>query len=130
MPSVNQVVLAGNLTRDPELKRTASGSAVCHLRLAISEVYTGKDGQRHESACFVDVDAWNAQAEACGEYLRKGSAALVQGKLVLDQWETSEGEKRSRLKVHGMRVEFLGRPPQSQDAEERAQPAHAEEAPF
>lgn len=130
MPSVNQVVLAGNLTRDPEVKQVGNGVAVCNLGLAVNEVYTGKDGQRHERTCFVEVDAWDGQAENCGKYLSKGSPVLVQGRLEFDQWDGPNGEKRSRLKVRAHRVQFLGRAPQAQEAGSREQTVVSDEVPF
>lgn len=136
MPSVNQVVLAGNLTRDPELKKLAGGGAVSHLGLAVNEAYTGKDGERKEKTCFVEVDTWDKQAENCSTFLHKGSSVLVQGKLELDQWETPNGEKRSRLKVRAHRVEFLDRAPQGQSSPSgprgvaRPVVAASEEMPF
>jgi single-strand DNA-binding protein len=110
MTTLNKVFLAGNLTRDPEVRYTPSGTAVAKLGLAVSDSYTNKSGEKVESTCFVDVDVWSRQAEACGEYLTKGSPILVEGRLQLDQWESKEGEKRSKLKVHADRVQFLGRP--------------------
>lgn len=110
MTTLNKVFLAGNLTRDPEVRYTPSGTAVAKLGLAVSDSYTNKAGEKVESTCFVDVDVWARQAETCGEYLTKGSPVLVEGRLQLDQWESKEGEKRSKLKVHAERVQFLGRP--------------------
>ncbi|HBA85054.1 MAG TPA: single-stranded DNA-binding protein [Verrucomicrobia bacterium] len=110
MTTLNKVFLAGNLTRDPEVRYTPSGTAVAKLGLAVSDSYTNKAGEKVESTCFVDVDVWARQAETCGEYLTKGSPVLVEGRLQLDQWESKEGEKRSKLKVHADRVQFLGRP--------------------
>jgi single-strand DNA-binding protein len=107
---MNRVFLMGNLTRDPELRHTASGTAVGDLRLAISDTYRDKSGQTVESTCFADVVVWGRQAEACEQYLRKGSPCVVEGRLQLDQWETAEGDKRSRLRVCANRVQFLGRP--------------------
>ena len=107
--SLNKVFLAGNLTRDPEVRYTPSGTAVAKLGLAVSDSYTNKAGEKVETTCFVDVDVWSRQAEACGEYLSKGSPVLVEGRLQLDQWESKEGEKRSKLKVHADRIQFLGR---------------------
>ena len=110
MPSLNKVILMGNLTRDPEVRHTESGTAVADMSLAISERYEGRNGEKNETVVFVDIVVWNKQAEACGEFLRKGSAALVEGRLQLDQWVTNEGEKRNRLRVRGDRVQFVGAP--------------------
>lgn len=110
MGAINRVFLMGNLTRDPEIRKTPSGIAVSDLGLAVSEKYRNKEGQMVESVCFADVVVWGRQAETCGEYLGKGSPVMVEGRLQLDQWQTDAGEKRSRLRVRADRVQFLGKP--------------------
>lgn len=107
MVDLNKVFLAGNLTRDPELRYTASGTAIATLSLAVSNNFTAKDGTKKEEVVFVDVTAWGRQAETCGEYLSKGSSVLVEGRLQLDRWETNTGEKRNKLKVIAQRIQFL-----------------------
>ena len=107
MVDLNKVFLAGRLTRDPELRYIPSGTAVASLSLAVSRNYTAKDGSKKEEVVFVDVNAWGRQAETCGEYLSKGSALLVEGRLQLDRWETNTGEKRNKLKVVAQRIQFL-----------------------
>ena len=120
MASMNRVFLVGNLTRDPEVRYTPSGTAVADLGVAVSDNYRNKAGEMVESVCFVDVEVWARQAETCAEYLSKGSPVLVEGRLKLDQWENQQGEKRSKLRVRADRVQFLstrgsasegGRPP-------------------
>lgn len=110
MASFNKVILIGNLTKDPEVRYIPSGTAVGDLRLAVTERFKGRDGQEQESTCFVDVVVWARQAETCGEYLRKGSPILVEGRLQLDEWKSKEGENRSKLRVRADRVQFLGSP--------------------
>ena len=110
MASMNRVLLLGNLTRDPERRQTNGGSVVANLGLAVSESFTNKAGEPVETTCFVDIIAWDRTAEACHKYLGKGSAVLVEGRLETDNWETPQGEKRSRLRVRADRVQFLGRP--------------------
>lgn len=110
MADVNRVFLAGNLTRDPEVRYTPSGTAVADLGLAINERYKSKDGTWEEKTVFVDVVVWGRQAETSGEYLYKGSPVLVEGRLQLDQWENQQGEKRSKIRVRADRVQFLGSP--------------------
>ena len=110
MASFNKVILVGNLTKDPEVRYIPSGTAVGDLRLAVSETFKNKAGEQVEQTCFVDVVVWARQAETCGEYLRKGSPVLVEGRLQLDQWKTKEGEARSKLRVRADRVQFLGSP--------------------
>ncbi len=112
MPDLNKVMLMGNLTRDPEVRHTPKGTAVGDLSLAINQSYKAQDGQLREEVCYVDVVTWGRQAETCKEYLTKGSPVFVEGRLQLDQWETKEGEKRSRLRVRAERIQFLGRPKQ------------------
>ncbi|MDP8217923.1 MAG: single-stranded DNA-binding protein [Candidatus Theseobacter exili] len=110
MADLNRVFLAGRLTRDPELRYTSGGQAVADLGLAIGRNYVTKSGERREEVTYVDIVVWGRQAETSGEYLSKGSPILIEGRLHLDIWETKEGEKRSRMRVHAMRVQFLGRP--------------------
>jgi len=107
MGTVNVVILSGNLTRDPELRKIPSGQAVVELGLAVNERYRNQAGEEVKKACFVDVTVWGKQAETCAQFLRKGAPALVEGKLQFDQWETPEGGKRSKLRVVADRVRFL-----------------------
>lgn len=107
MPSLNRVFLMGNLTRDPELKYTQSGLAVCDFGLAVNRKYKTGGGEDREEVLFVDVSAFGKQAETASEYLRKGRGVLVEGRLKLDQWE-KDGQKRSKHTVVADRVHFLG----------------------
>ncbi len=96
----NKVILAGNLTRDPELRYTPQGTAIAKIGLAINRRYTGQDGQTKDETTFVDVDAFGKQAEVIGQYLKKGRPVLIEGRLKLDQWDDkTTGQKRSRLGV-------------------------------
>ena len=106
MASFNKVVLIGNLTRDPELRYTPNGQAVCDFSIAINRKYT-VNGQEKDDVCFVDVVVWAKQAESCGKYLHKGSSVFVEGRLRNDTWEDKEGRKRSKLRVTAERVQFL-----------------------
>ncbi|MHC5059087.1 MAG: single-stranded DNA-binding protein, partial [Planctomycetota bacterium] len=98
MANLNKVLLIGNLTRDPELRYTPQGAAVCEFTLAINRQWTSKQGERREEACFVDIVCWARTAETCAEYLKKGRQAFVEGRLTLDRWETPDGQKRSKLR--------------------------------
>lgn len=109
MASLNKVFLAGNLTKDPELRRTPGGTAVADLRMAVTRTYTA-GGEKKEETCYVTVVVWGRQAETCSEYLRKGSPVLVEGILQYNEWQTDGGEKRSIIRVRADRVQFLGRP--------------------
>lgn len=128
MSDLNKVILIGNLTRDVELRYTPKGTAVGDLSIAINSTYKMQDGQTKEEVCYVDIVAWGRQAETCKEFLTKGAPILVDGRLQLDQWETKEGEKKSRLRVRAERIQFLGRPKGQRDEhdqrrEDRRQPA-------
>ena len=106
--SLNKVLLMGNLTRDPEVKYTPKGTAVCDLGIAINDSYKAQDGTIKETVTFVDVEVWGRTAENCKQYLTKGRPVFVEGQLRLDQWETPQGEKKSKMKVRADRVQFLG----------------------
>ena len=110
MAQLNKVFLMGNLTRDPELRRLANGTAVTDLGLALNRTYMGKDGEKREEVVFIDVTVWERQAETCCQYLKKGRAVHVEGFLKMDTWEDkATGEKRSKVKVQADRVQFLDR---------------------
>lgn len=106
MPSLNRVFLIGNLTRDPEVKYTASGKAVSELRMAVNRRFTAPDGQQREETCFVNVVVWGRSAELSGERLTKGMPLFVEGRLQYDEWE-KDGQKFSRIRVVAERVQFL-----------------------
>ena len=107
MASYNRVVLVGNLTRDVELKYLQSGTAVTDIGLAINDRRKNQAGEWVDETTFVDVTLWGRTAEVASEYLSKGSSTLIEGRLKLDTWE-SEGQKRSKLKVVGERMQMLG----------------------
>ena len=109
MASFNKVILLGNLTRDPEVRYTPKGSAVCDLGVAVNRVYTTDSGEKREEATFVDVTFWGRTAEVAGEYLKKGRPIFIEGRLQLDSWEDKQsGQKRSKLKVIGETMQLLG----------------------
>jgi single-strand DNA-binding protein len=108
MANLNKVLLMGNLTRDPEVKYTPKGTAVGDLAIAINDSYKAQDGTIKETVTYVDIEVWGRQAETCKQYLTKGRPVFVEGQLRLDQWETPQGEKKSRMKVRADRVQFLG----------------------
>ena len=100
MANFNKVILAGNLTRDPELRYTPKGTAVAKLGMAINRSWTTETGEKREEATFVDVDAFGKQAEVISQYLRKGRSLLVEGRLRLETWDDkATGAKRSKLGV-------------------------------
>lgn len=106
----NEVVLVGNLTRDPELRYTPSGDAVTGVGLAVNESWKDKTGNWQEKTHFIDVTLWRDLAEAAGE-LKKGDPVLVTGRLVNESWTDKEGNKRNSTKVEGRRLESLSRGP-------------------
>lgn len=100
MPNYNKVILAGNLTRDPELRYTPKGTAIARIGLALNRNYTTESGEKREEVTFVDVDAFGRQAEVIAQYVRKGRPLLVEGRLRLDQWEDKNThQKQSKLRV-------------------------------
>lgn len=108
MPDVNKVTLAGRLTRDPELRYTSSGTALCKMGLAVSRFYKGRDGERKEETTYLDVTAWDKQAEYLGQRLRQGSPVFIEGSLKQESWEDKQtGQKRSKISVTARRVQEL-----------------------
>src|SRR5271157_5453581 len=108
MADLNKVFLMGRLTFDPELRRTPMGTAVAELRLATSRTWTNREGEPQKETLYIDVTVWDRQAENCCQYLRKGSGIHVEGSLKLDTWDDkTTGEKRSKIRVHADRVQFL-----------------------
>lgn len=106
--SFNRVVLVGNLTRDPELRTTPSGTAVTDIGLAINDRRKNSSGEWVDDTVFVDVTLWARTAEVASEYLQKGSSILIEGRLKFDTWESNDGQKRSKLRVVGERMQMLG----------------------
>jgi single-strand DNA-binding protein len=100
MANFNKVILAGNLTRDPELRYTPKGTAVVKFGLAINRTWKNESGESKEEVTFVDVDAWGRSAEVIAQYMRKGRPILIEGRLRLDSWEDKNThQKVSKLKV-------------------------------
>jgi single-strand DNA-binding protein len=112
MASFNKVILLGNLTRDPEVRYTPKGSAVCDLGVAVNRVYTTDTGEKREEVTYVDVVLWSRLAEIAGEYLKKGRPIFIEGRLQLDTWDDKQsGQKRSKLRVIGETMQLLGSRP-------------------
>jgi single-strand DNA-binding protein len=105
--SFNQVILMGNLTRDPELRSTPNGHNVCSFSLALNRSYRNADGDWQEATDFIDVVAWGPLGERVAQYLTKGRPALVNGRLQSRSWE-QDGVKRSKVEVVAQDVTFLG----------------------
>ena len=127
MVSLNRVLLIGNLTKDPELRYTPSGTPVANLRLAVNSSFKDQAGQRKEETCFVTIVVWSKQAEICNQYLKKGRAVFIEGRLLYRSWE-AEGKTRSTMEVRADRVQFLG-PPAPSQGETRQAPPSTEQVP-
>ena len=108
MPEYNYSSFTGRLTRDPELRRTGAGVAICSMGVAISEHFKDKSGQRQEKTAFINVVVWDKQGEYCHEHLKKGYPVWVEGSLTSDQWEDKDtGAKRTKVEVRARRVQQL-----------------------
>ena len=120
--SFNQVILMGNLTRDPELRSTPNGQSVCSFSLALNRSYKGSDGNWQEATDFIDVVAWGPLGERVSQYLSKGRPCLVNGRLQSRSWE-QDGQKRSKVEVVAQDVTFLGGPGGSEGGSAQSTPA-------
>lgn len=121
----NKVLVKGNLVRDPELKFTQKGTALCNMRIAISNDYKSKDSGEwvKMEATFVDVVAWRKVAETCGRTLKKGDPIYVDGKLKSRSWEDKQGNKRTTIEIEAWQVEFLERKSQGNSGSAAASPS-------
>ncbi len=106
--NINRVVLTGNLTRDPELRSTNSGTSVCSLRLACNTRRKDGSGQWVDKPNYFDITVWGAQGENCAQYLSKGRPVAVDGRLEWREWDTPEGHKRQAIDIIADSVQFLG----------------------
>lgn len=109
MPSLNKVLLMGNLTRDPELRVTPKGTPICQFSLAINRSFKLESGETREEVFYADVEAWGKQGETIAKHVTKGRPLYVEGRLRLDTWEDkTTKEKRSRMKIVLEQFQFLG----------------------
>lgn len=106
MVGFNKIILIGNLTRNPELRYTPSGTPVANFGLAVNRRFRQADDQKEE-VCYVDIVVFGKQAEHCGQYLSKGDGAIVDGRLQQRRWETEDGQRRSKHEVVAQSVTFL-----------------------
>lgn len=105
VPDLNHVIIAGRLTRDPEIKYIASGRAVCTISIANTQYYKDKSGERKENTTFADATIWDKAAEYIGENLQKGRPVLIEGRLKSDSWEDrTTGQKRTKIAIAATRV--------------------------
>jgi single-strand DNA-binding protein len=108
MANLNKVFLIGNLTRDPELRYTPSGTAVASFGIAVNRTWTGQDGGKKDEVCYVDVNAFARRAEVINEYFSKGNPIFIEGRLQFNQWETKDGQKPNTLRVVAENFQFIG----------------------
>lgn len=109
MSSYNRVTLVGNLTRQPELRKTKNGTPVAELGVALNRTWNGENGQKQEETTYVDVTVWGRSAENAAQYLQKGRSVLIEGRLQMESWQDKQsGEERSKLRVVAETVQFLG----------------------
>ncbi len=109
MPSLNKVMLMGNLTRDPELRVPPKGTPICQFSLAINREFKLESGEKRDEVVYVDIEAWGKQGETIAKYVTKGKPLFVEGRLKLEQWDDKvTKEKRSRMKVVLEQFQFLG----------------------
>ena len=131
LASINKVMLSGRLTREPELRYTPAGVAVMTFSIALNRRYKDQSGEWKEEVSFVNVVAWQKQAELAGQFLKKGSAVYVEGRLQSRSWETNDGNKRSTLEVRAERLQFLDKVRREEEgAEPKPEEEAAEDVPF
>jgi len=126
--SLNRIILIGNLTADPELRYTPSGTARTRFSIAVNRQYKNASGQLQEETTFVPIVTWGSQAENCANYLSKGRSVAVEGRLRIDSFENAEGERKKVVEVVASSVQFLGGAPRSGDtpAKPAAPPSSSE----
>ncbi len=103
--SLNSVNIMGNLTRDPEMRYTPGGKAICNISIANNRIYT-KNGEKVTEVSYFDVEVWGAMAENCAKYLSKGSGIIVEGRLRQDRWE-KDGKMQSRVRISASNIHFM-----------------------
>jgi single-strand DNA-binding protein len=107
MPSINKVIISGNLVRDPDTRILENGTHLAKMSIANNQRYRDRSGEWQEKTCYVNIVAWRKTAELVSEFCRKGSPVLVEGELNYNSWEDRDGNKRSRLEVNARRIQFL-----------------------
>lgn len=136
---LNSVQLIGRLVADPELRYTQKGAPVCDFRIASTRRYKNREtGEQQEETLFINVVAWRRQAELANDFLKKGSAVLIEGRIRSRQWESAQGEKRSAIEIVAQRIQFLDIPDRTAtptaeptpDTEEEVKDEGAVDTPF
>lgn len=126
---VNKVILIGNLGADPEVRFTPGGQAVANFRIATSDTWTDKNGQKQERTEWHRIVVWGKLAELCGEYLKKGRQCYVEGRLQTREWTDKENRKNYTTEVVALAVTFLGPRPDDAQGEPSAPPQGSEPPP-
>jgi single-strand DNA-binding protein len=106
--NINRVVLVGNLTRDPEIRQTPSGTSVCSLRIAVNSRRRDESGQWTDKPNYFSISVFGNQAESCAQYLSKGRPVAIDGRLDWREWQTQDGQKREAVEIVAESVQFLG----------------------
>lgn len=107
--NINHLVMSGNLTRDPEMRTVGADKSVTSFTIANNSKYKASDGEQREEVTFCDIEAWGRQGEIAAQYLTKGSAVIVEGRIKQDNWQDKEGQKRSKLKLVADKVHLMPR---------------------
>jgi len=138
MANYNKVILVGNLTRDPEVRYTPSGTAVAHFGLAVNRTWRSAEGENREEVLFIDITAFGRRGEIISEYCHKGDPILIEGRLQMESWQGQDGQRRTKHVVVVDQSQFLGRrgdrgesgpPPQRQSAQPRPNRQAPQEPP-
>lgn len=117
MPELNNVIVAGNLTKDPIFRETSNKTPVSNFHIAANRRYKDSANQWQEDVCYVGVVAWNKLADSCKDRLRKGSAVLVDGELQSRTFKTDDGKNRTIVEIKAKRIQFLNKFGKSSDEE-------------
>jgi len=115
---MNKAIIIGNLGKDPELRYTASGTAVCNFSMATTDRFKNKQGEQQESTEWHNIVAWGNLADICGKYLKKGSKAMVEGKLQTRSWDDKDGNKKYTTEINISNLEMLDSKPRQESADQ------------
>ena len=118
MVSINKVFLAGNLTRDPEFKKTNNGKSMATFSIAVNKIYKDQNGKQQKNTGFYRIIVWNSKADICSKYLTKGSPVLVEGRLEKHTYKDQNGDNKNFLQIVGDQVSFLGKPKKADQLQE------------
>lgn len=120
LPSLNKVLIVGNLVKDPELRYTTTGVPVVNFKIASNKKFRDALGVQKEEVCYIGVVAWQKLAESCSQYLQKGAAVLVEGELRSRLKENDDGSKRSFVEIKALQIQFLNKRSEESSGEEES----------